>query len=910
MNDLLKKKDELKSLKNKYENKIFLIENELIKFEQELAKFSEDELVSTLKLSIQQQNIVEADKDNILVVACPGAGKTHTLISRYVHLILKQYIKPETILLITFTKKAGQEMLHRLENIVPTKLPYHVGSLHGLSYRILQKYYNINYTILDEMETRELLKQETNNILAESNLDYDIIVSIKNKIVNIIDQVSTTYPLNFKCILKKLNLSNHILIITQIYKSFIKRKKQENAIDFNDLMVQLCDFLKSPKSLDFKNNIKYIFFDEYQDINSIQNYILSMFKNISKIMAVGDDAQSIYSFRGSSVKYIHNFSNYFLPCNKYFLTENHRSTPAIVNFCQNIIEKNLNQYEKKVISIHSELGFKPEIHAFSISDKKELTNKEQQYKWIVQDIIRKVNNGISLSSMVILARTNKSLINIELELVINKVSFVKQLGSALLDKYHIKDFLAFIVIINNPKSSIHWKRIIGLHKGFNTIKANEITEGCTNIYDKIVMLSYNNQELNNLIILINNINNINKDIDKAKTILSYLETLWLNKHRFIDEYKNDVLSLLYYLRNDSLLEFINNLYLNQEVNCTYTNSIYLSTIHGSKGLEWEHVYLVDVNNNEFPNTQNSFYTNELETMEEERRLFYVACSRAKKYLTITYHTDLQINISPFIRELDTLLYFPNNVILNKISCENNIPRDITSILKNIGYINIAKLFENLNIKESIIHNKLDIPKHILDLKNKYIIGNYFEYLIPKIIQNNYPNKIKKILEKQKRVLFPNKILCEYIDENNHWNNLLETIFVMASFNTNIPNIELYKDYLINNHIFYKELEEGIKKLINILKPNCIQSNYNINVDLLKAKLDLVFDDIIIEIRVLSNEICCMQYLCQVFTYAFLMSKKGKKINKIILYNIEKGTLYTIDTTSFNFELLYQHLYIL
>ena len=262
MQELIKKKEELKLLKNKYEKKLFLIENELIKFEQEITKFSEIELVNSLNLSTQQKIIVEANDENILVIACPGAGKTHTLISRYINLILKKNIKPESILLITFTKKAGQEMLRRLEDIVPTKLPFHTGSIHGLSYRILQKYNNINYTVLDEKETHELLKDEALIVLNTiTDIDEDTINLIKSKIVRIIDQVSTSYPLNFKIILKKFNLIKYSSIINQIYKGFTKRKKNENAIDFNDLMIQFCDFLKSPKSQEFRDNIKYVFFD-------------------------------------------------------------------------------------------------------------------------------------------------------------------------------------------------------------------------------------------------------------------------------------------------------------------------------------------------------------------------------------------------------------------------------------------------------------------------------------------------------------------------------------------------------------------------------------------------------------------------------------------------------------------------
>jgi DNA helicase-2/ATP-dependent DNA helicase PcrA len=905
MDNIILKKNELNKLKNKYENKIFLIKNELIKYEQEIGKFSEEQLVNSLKLSNKQREIVEAIDDNILVIACPGAGKTHTLISRYVNLVLKHNIKPETILLITFTKKAGQEMLHRLEDIIPSKLPFHVGSLHGLSYRILQNFNNINYTVLDEKETKDLLNQETNIIINQETIDDDDISLIKSKINCIIDQVSTNYPINFKNILQKHKLTKYYKIINNIYKSFNKRKKQENAIDFNDLMIQFCDFLKSVKGSEFINKIKYIFFDEYQDINPIQNFILNMFQNKSKIMVVGDDAQSIYSFRGSSVKYIYNYSI----GTKYFLVENYRSSTSIVNFCQNIIEKNLKQFDKKVSSGQIEIGLKPSIYGFKSITKK-LSGQEEQYKWIVQDIIKKIANNIPLSNIVILARTNRALASIELELIANKIHVVKQLGIALLDKYHIKDFIAFIIIITNPKSSIHWKRIISLHKGFGMIKANEIVENCINIYDKILTLSYDNEELNNLLIIIDIINNTINDFEKAKIILNYLEKLWLYKRSNIEEYRYDILTLLNYLKNSNLKGFINDLYLNQEIETLYDNALYLSTIHGAKGLEWEHVYLMDVNNNDFPNNQTTYYIDELETMEEERRLFYVACSRAKKFLTITYHTDEKTDMSLFIRELDCKLYFSNNVIKNELQLENNISKDITNVLRNIGYTNIAIFFEKINNNNKSLHSQFNIPNSVNKLKNKFIIGKFTNYLIFKMIQNNFPNKIKKFESNilHKNELFSKTIYHEYIDNHTHWNNLLNNIFYTSTYLVNSIAIETYKNFLLNNDLFYKELEVGIRKLVDMFKPKEIYTNYCLNFDLLKANIDLLFDDILIEIKVSSNEICNIQTLCQAFTHGYLMTKKNIKINKIVLYNVESGVINIIDTSVFDFKLFYEKLY--
>lgn len=887
----IEKREELQKLKNKYQKKIFMIENELIKIEKEMSKFSETQIIDSLTLSDDQKEIVEAKEDNILVIACPGAGKTHTLVSRYVNLILKQNVNPEGVLLITFTKKAGQEMLNRLQDIIPDKLPFHVGSLHGLAYRIIQQNNNINYTILDEMETKELLNQETNKYLLNIELLEDEKMSIKNKIVSIIDQVCITYPLNFKLVLKKYGLEKKQNIINQIYKNFIKRKKQENSLDFNDLMIMLCDYLKNPKN-EIIDQIKYIFFDEYQDINPIQNYILSMFKNRSKIMVIGDDAQSIYSFRGSSVKYIWDFPKIFTPNKIYLLVDNYRSSPSIVNFCQNIIEKNVKQYEKKVKSIQSELGIKPDIHGFN-------GDQQDQYIWVINDIIKKINDGVLLSNIVILSRKISSLISIELGLVKAKIPYVKNPGGLLLDKVYIKDFLAFIIILYNPKSSIHWKRIISLHKGYNINMANNIVENNDNIYETIKGLSNTNVEMYKLVNLLNNVNKIEKDNMKAKLIINYLEKLWEDNNKVYPESSNDLITLLYYLKNNSNLQnFINDIYLNQDINTNIENSLCLSTIHGSKGLEWEHVYIIDMNNNDFPNIRQNYYLDELADMEEERRLFYVACSRAKKYLTITYHILEGITMSPFIREIDESLYLNNGII------KESIPLTIPQILKNIGYKNISSLLENLEIKEKIIHSEYIIPSNIVKL-GRYIINNFMSYLIPKILQNNYPDKYKKfdLNLYYKYNNFPNKLYQDYIDKHNHWTNLLEEIMTISVYGRT-KNKEYYNDFLLNNIDYYKNIEIGIKKMIDMFKVKTICNNYSIN----ENKIDLLMDDIIVQIKVSNYNICNINNISNLLVYGYLLQKKNIKINKIILYNVENGTLYIIDTTIFNFENFYKLIY--
>ena len=233
MNLLIEKQNQIKADILEQQKKIFYLENQLMDIEQELTTFSDNVILDHLQLSEQQQQIIDATEDNILVVACPGSGKTHTLISRYVKLILNDHtssseedkiiITPEEVLLITFTKKAGMEMLNRLNKIVPNKLPYHVGSLHGLGYKVLQEYNDINYTILDEKDVREYLYDIINNNPTIQQLDIDELCIIKNKIQSIIDHASITYPFDLKLTLNKYNLSKY-------YKEFnnINQKRKKN----------------------------------------------------------------------------------------------------------------------------------------------------------------------------------------------------------------------------------------------------------------------------------------------------------------------------------------------------------------------------------------------------------------------------------------------------------------------------------------------------------------------------------------------------------------------------------------------------------------------------------------------------------------------------------------------------------
>jgi len=909
--DIIKdKRDQIKQSINEYMKKIFELETELLNVDKELASFSEETILDNLKLSPQQQMIVDATEDNILVVACPGSGKTHTLISRYVKLVLTNVIKPEETLLITFTKKAGLEMLHRLTNILPTKLPKHVGSLHGLGYKVLQEAFDISYSVLDEKDMREFIRDIIDSTkMSQYNLDEGELEMLRSKIHMIIDSASTSYPFDIKPTLKKYNMERYTKECNTIIRLYQMKKKKENLVDFNDLMVLFCKYLDDSKSEEYRNNIKYVFFDEYQDVNPVQNYILKKLAINSKIMVVGDDAQAIYAFRGSSVKYILNFDKEFNTTNKqskmYLLEENYRSTPCIVNFCQDIISHNMKQFNKTVKSYQDKIGLKPNVIGFKTA--------KEQYKWIVEDIMKKNADGVKFSEMVILSRKNNLLGDIELHLIGQKIPVSKHLGLSLLDKPHIKDFLAFATILVNNKSSIHWKRIISMHPGYNIKKANIILECGDNILNCLKQSANDSLILKKLYETIHIIKKMKRDIDKAKHIIKYLENLWLIRKESVEEKIYDIHNLLNYMKDSTLEDFINDMYLNQEVETNLDNVLYLTTVHGAKGLEWSYVYIIDADSKNFPSIRPKYYMDEIDENDEERRLFYVAASRAKKYLYITYSEeaspDYMTSASPLLKEINSELYSNyGNIVKSDFKPSLVISHDVINYLRLVGYNKISEMLYSINNTKSYINKSMDIPRFIEKLPNRVIVGNFIDYLIAKMLHVNFQNKVIKFdLNLVHKETFPQKIYLEYIDMMTDWRNLLEHIFFISIYkikNLSENDMNTYKQFLVSqeSYNFYLELEKGLCKLINQLKPKEIHCHYVASYGSVKGEIDILCDNTIIELKTSImgyGEIATVHNISQTLLYSYLLKKKNIDVNNIILYNPVSGEVNNMDISNIN-----------
>lgn len=927
MDIIIKKRKKINDKLKKYQHKIHDLEYQMIELERLANEIDMKEIIKQMNLNNQQNEIVQAEqnKENLLVLACPGSGKTHTLISRYINLVTNHHsgtnVDPDKIILITFTKKAGMEMENRLKGLVPTKLPHYVGSLHGLGYRLLQRFNNTNYTVLDEKDSRYLLKDVADSTLSIDNVDDEDISVIKSKIGIVIDQASTSYPVNFNDIVIKLNLNNYLSIFKKIYKNYNDVKRKQNLVDFNDLMILFANFLKTKKANEFLKSIDYVFFDEYQDINPIQNFILSKFKENSNIMVVGDDAQSIYKFRGSNIKYIWNFTEEYKPNRTYYLESNYRSTKEIVNFCQDVIKNNSNQFNKKVEAVDNKSNAKPHVLAFKDP------NCIEQYKWIAEDMKKRHNSGVSYSNMVVLARKNSLLDKIEYQLLSHKIPTLKHLGLSLLDKNYIKDFMAFLVILINKKSSIHWKRILSLHPSIGVVKANEIIEFNPDIRKSINILvnesSFYKKHLNTFETVLNEIDNVNIVTNKIRIIILYLQELWkINKTTYksnnIDKMVDDTRLLLNYINTKSSLEdFVNDLYLNKEVDQDFEESVYLTTVHGSKGLEWQYVYIIDMDNKNFPAIMPKFYIDELDEMEEERRLFYVAASRAKSQLVITYNLDLHPEkltyMSPLLKEVDKELYIPYGVEDEVMSITGNVSKDVMNYLRFNGFKNIRDMVKCLEFETKGINKQMDNLSNIQRFTKKYshrlIVGNFVDYVIAKMMYVNFPDKVIKfdlnLVHKHNTFLnnaSNKKIYHNYIDKLSDWKDIMEDIYYISTFKSTENNSEL-KDFLLGSEFYYylKNLEKGILKYLKDIDLKKIYTHYNVSFDIIKGELDLMLDDHMIEIKTSLYQTVTLSNLCQTLIYGHLVKKKNLPVNKVSIFNPLLGTMTTFNTVDFDFR---------
>ena len=634
----------------------------------------------------------------MIVIAGAGSGKTRVLTYKIAYL-MTEGVDPFNILALTFTNKAAKEMKERIATIVGNEAKnLWMGTFHSVFARILRTEahkigYTSNFTIYDSDDSQKLVSR----IIKEFNLDKDQykyksifsrISSMKNSFI------TPNNYLNNEELLLSDKISNRSKFY-QIYNEYVERCFKAGAMDFDDLLLKTNELLNSyPDTLSkYQNIFKYILVDEYQDTNHSQYLIIrALSDKFQNICVVGDDAQSIYSFRGANINNILNFQKDFPDSKIFRLEQNYRSTKNIVNAANSLIENNQKRLKKNVWT-ENESGEK-------ISVNKLLTDGEEG-RFVASSIFEnKMQSQLQNSDFAILYRTNAQSRSFEDALRKKNISYRVYGGLSFYQRKEIKDVLAYLRLLINPDDEQAFKRIINFPaRGIGQTTLNKIAVEAKNssvsdyIFIKDLLKSseiLNNSTKNKLLDFVIMIESIKNKIEHAdvfditKEVLkqSGLYNLYkndeslegINRIQNIEELLNGIKD---FVENNeksqaSVSSFLQDVALatDQDNDTNDNNKVSLMTVHLAKGLEFPYVYIVGLEENLFPSAMN---LNSRTELEEERRLFYVALTRAEKKIYLSYVLSryrwgkpVDSEKSRFIDEIKEE-YLQNNVIQRSIS---------------------------------------------------------------------------------------------------------------------------------------------------------------------------------------------------------------------------------------------------
>lgn len=653
-----------------------------------------------MTLNDKQLEAVNHTEGPCLVLAGAGSGKTRVLTERIIKLI-DDGVSPYNILAITFTNKAAKEMRVRVQNkIGDVADSIFIGTFHSFGLRILRENYDAigyssNITILDTDDTKSLIKR----ILKENSFDpadYDIkhIISKISSAKN--DGIS---PLEFS----KLFLNEHDKVIGLVYEKYLKLLKENNSVDFDDLLLKPVEIFKKRKDIleKYQERFRYILVDEYQDTNSIQYELCKMLaKKYNNIFVVGDANQSIYSWRNADYRNILNFEKDYKNAHVVLLEENYRSTNTILKAANSVI-KNNNEGTK--LNLWTSIGDGEKIEYIRVEDE----IKESSF--VINKIKELVNEGYNYSDFAVLYRTNAQSRTVEEAFVRNNIPY-NIIGSYYFyNRKEIKDLIAYLNLIYNTNDSVSLERVINTPKrgiGTKTIdnireKANmndvslfdAIDSGKELEFKKLILELIEDSKTMNLSDLIEDVlvkTGLRREYELDKSIESDTKVENLNEFKSlaVNFEDNGIYDLSTFLENIMLVS-------DKGQYAEDDNNVNIMTLHSAKGLEFNIVFILGMEEGIFPHSRSFESAKEL---EEERRLCYVGITRAKKKLyllsarvrTLYGRTSGTIE-SRFVKEIDPSLINIKN---------ESVKKDET---KKVGNMYSDKSVDGLKAGDTVIH---------------------------------------------------------------------------------------------------------------------------------------------------------------------------------------------------------------
>ncbi|WP_338987328.1 ATP-dependent helicase [Fusobacterium animalis] len=601
------------------------------------------------KLNDKQREAASQIDGSILILAGAGSGKTRTITYRIAHMIENIGISPYSILAVTFTNKAAKEMRERVEELVgDVAKACTISTFHSFGMRLLRMYgkevgYNSNFTIYDTDDQKRIVKA----ILKGQNLSINGVKLTERDLVSMISKIKEQIKT-----LDEYSVMNKQIV--EVYDKYNRALLESNAMDFSDILLNTYKLLQKPEILEkVQNKYKYIMIDEYQDTNNLQYKIIDLIaRKSSNLCVVGDENQSIYGFRGANILNILNFETNYNNAKIIKLEENYRSTTTILDAANELIKNNKSSKDKKLWTQNG----KGDLIKVLACD-----NARDEVSRIIEIIKRNHQNGIAYRDMTILYRTNAQSRLFEEGFLRYNIPHKVFGGISFYSRAEIKDIIAYLSIIVNPQDELNLQRIINVPKRKVGEKGIEkiITYARENNLNLLEALSHI-KEISGLTVVGKEKILEMYDIIKELKDLSYTETAsyivqtLIDKIKYIDyikenysdaetrienidEFKNSILELENVVGELRLNEYLENVSLISATDDLEEKSDYvkLMTIHNSKGLEFPIVFLVGFENEIFPGTRAMFEEKE---MEEERRLCYVALTRAEKKLYLSHAT--------------------------------------------------------------------------------------------------------------------------------------------------------------------------------------------------------------------------------------------------------------------------------
>lgn len=663
-------------------------------------------------LNESQYEAVVNTEGPVLVLAGAGSGKTRVVTYKIAYLVKEIGVNPFNILAITFTNKAANEMKKRAEELLERSINgMWIGTFHSICVRILRKHYSSNFTIYDTQDSLNLIKR----IVKDRNLDSDQFKpkSIKNRISDFKNK-----GMGVKEFQEFAGSDFYLKIVGEVFFDYEAAMKEANALDFDDLLLKTVKLFEANPSVceEYSKKFDYIFVDEYQDVNDIQYKFIKAISHVhNNLTVVGDENQSIYAFRGANLENILNFERDFRGAKVIYLNQNYRSTKSILDAANHLILNNPQKYKRELLATKAD---DEKVKCYNL-----MTGDDEAYK--VLEIIEKLkDDGEKYSDIAILYRTNNQSRAFEDVFVRNSVPYEIIGGIRFYDRKEVKDVLAYLKLLNNPFDSVSFERIVNTPRRgvgpktlgdlneYRLVTGKDYFETLSDIGTKSA------KKFGEDFIRIREVMNdvpLSELVDIVLEKSEYLKELKVSKNPEDESRVQNVYEFVSYVKEyeeknpeSEFSEMLNEISLLSDIDQSKEeDKVVLMTVHSSKGLEFRNVFVVGLEEGLFPSRMSM---EDEKDVEEERRLFYVALTRARDRLFLTsadsrmiYGQTIYSKNSRFLEEIKDFVEIEDETVKSRAKTEGKpIPRP-TNFTGKIGLGAKKEKAGSFNIGDKVIH---------------------------------------------------------------------------------------------------------------------------------------------------------------------------------------------------------------